>query len=194
MLLRFFALLVSPILLRGQTPDSVLIVVNQPSALSRKIGEYYAERRRIPASNICRLNASTEEEISRSDFNDQIANPIQNYLRGHHLSEKVLYIVTTAGVPLKVRGNLGMSAEAASVDSELTLLYFDLHGRAHAVPAGIANPFFGKTNARFRHPDFPIYLVTRLAGFDFDDVKGIVDRALMARNRGKFVIDLKGQR
>ncbi len=192
MLLRFFVLLVSPILLRGQTPDSVLIVVNQPSALSRKIGEYYAERRRIPASNICRLNASTEEEISRSDFNDQIANPIQNYLRGHHLSEKVLYIVTTAGVPLKVRGNLGMSAEAASVDSELTLLYFDLHGRAHAVPAGIANPFFGKTNARFRHPDFPIYLVTRLAGFDFDDVKGIVDRALMARNRGKFVIDLKG--
>jgi uncharacterized protein (TIGR03790 family) len=192
LLLRFFALLVSPILLHGQAPESVLIVVNQPSALSRKIGEYYAERRQIPASNICRLNASTDEEISRSDFNDRIAHPIQDYLRGHNLTEKVLYIVTTAGVPLKVRGNLGMSAEAASVDSELTLLYFDLHGRAHPVPAGIANPFFGKTNVPFRHPDFPIYLVTRLAGFDFDDVKGIIDRALVARNRGKFVIDLKG--
>ena len=45
--------------------------------------------------------------------------------------------------------------------------------------------------AVFRHPDFPIYLVTRLAGYDIEDVKGIIDRALLARNRGKFVIDLK---
>jgi uncharacterized protein (TIGR03790 family) len=181
-----------PPLLFGQPPDSVLIVINQSSALSRQIGEYYAERRHIPLSNICRITASANEEISRSDFDDQIARPIQNFLRGHNLTEKVLYIVTTAGVPLKVRGNLGLDAEAASVDSELTLVYFDLHGRAHALPAGIANPFFGKINAPFRHPDFPIYLVTRLAGFDFADVKGIIDRALVARNRGKFVIDLKG--
>jgi uncharacterized protein (TIGR03790 family) len=194
-LLRFFAVVVVPVLLLGQTPDSVLIIVNQPSALSRQIGEYYAERRRVPASNIFRLNASTDEEISRSDFDDQIERPIQNYLRDHKLTEKVLYIVTTSGVPLKIRGSLGLSAEAASVDSELTLLYTDmhgdLHGRSHPTPAGIANPFFSKTNAPFRHPDFPIYLVTRLAGFDFNDVKGIIDRALIARNRGKFVIDLK---
>ncbi len=192
MFLRFLGIVIFQVLVFAQAPDSVLIVVNQPSALSRKIGEYYAERCRIPASNICRLNASTGEEISRSDFDGQIARPIQNYLHGHNLTEKVLYIVTTAGVPLKIRGNLGLSGEAASVDSELTLLYSDLHGRAHPLPAGVANPFFGKTAAPFRHPDFPIYLVTRLAGFDFDDVKGIIDRALMARNRGKFVIDLKG--
>lgn len=179
-------------LLLGQQSDSVLIVVNESSPLSRKIGEYYAERRRIPASRICRLNASTEEEISRDEFNNQIARPIQNYLRGHNLTEKILYIVTTQGVPLKVRGNLGITGEAASVDSELTLLYFDLHGRSHPTPSGIANPFFGKARAPFRHPDFPIYLVTRLAGFDFDDVKGLIDRAIEARNVGKFVIDLKG--
>jgi uncharacterized protein (TIGR03790 family) len=190
--LRFFLLCCLTPLLLAQTPDSVLIVVNQSSPLSRKVGEYYAERRHIPASNICRLNASADEEISRSDFDEQISRPIQTYLRGHNLTEKVLYIVTTAGVPLKIRGNLGPTGEAASVDSELTLLYFDLHGRAHPLPAGIANPFFGKVEAPFRHPDFPIYLVTRLAGFDFDDVKGITDRALVARNRGKFVIDLKG--
>jgi uncharacterized protein (TIGR03790 family) len=190
--LRIFLLCCLPLLARGQTPDTVLIVVNQPSALSRQIGEYYAARRHVPASNICRITATTDEQISRSEFDDQVSRPIQNYLRGHNLTEKVLYIVTTAGVPLKIRGNLGMSAEAASVDSELTLLYFDLHGRAHPVPGGIANPFFNKIAAPFRHPDFPIYLVTRLAGFDFDDVRGMIDRALVARNRGKFVIDLKG--
>jgi uncharacterized protein (TIGR03790 family) len=167
------------------------VVVNQASPLSRQIGDYYAARRHIPAPNICRLTASTAEEISRSQFDDQIARPIQDFLRSHKLAEKVLYIVTTAEVPLKIRGNLGLAAEAASVDSELTLLYADMHGRVHATPAGVANPFFGKTNAVFRHPDFPIYLVTRLAGFDFADVKGIIDRALIARNSGKFVIDLK---
>jgi uncharacterized protein (TIGR03790 family) len=175
----------------AQPTDSVLIVVNQSSALSRKIGEYYAERRHVPATNICRLNASVDEEISRGEFDDQISHPVQDYLRTHNLTEKILYIVTTAGVPLKVRGSGGMTGDAASVDSELTLLYFDLHGRPHALPAGIANPFFGKTNAPFRHPDFPIYLVTRLAGFDFDDAKAIIDRAQLAGNRGKFVIDLK---
>ncbi len=179
-------------LLRAQSPDSVLVVVNQSSAQSRKIGEYYAERRHIPATNIFRLQATTEEEISRGDFDAQISHPIQNFLRAHNLTEKILYIVTTAGVPLKIRGGGGLIAEAASVDSELTLLYFDLHGRSHPLPAGIANPFFGKTNAPFRHPDFPIYLVTRLAGYDFEDSKGTIDRALVARNRGKFVIDLKG--
>jgi uncharacterized protein (TIGR03790 family) len=43
----------------------------------------------------------------------------------------------------------------------------------------------------FQHPRFPIYLVTRLAGYDFEDVKGMIDRSLEAKNRGKFVIDLK---
>jgi uncharacterized protein (TIGR03790 family) len=178
--------------LRAQTPDSVLVVVNQSSELSRKIGEYYAERRRIPTANICRLQATTDEEISRGGFDGQISHPIQNYLRDHKLTEKILYIVTTAGVPLKIRGSGGLTGDAASVDSELTLLYSDLHGRSHPLPAGIANPFFGKTFVPFRHPDFPIYLVTRLAGYDFEDVKGIIDRAQVARNRGKFVIDLKG--
>src|SRR5579862_931154 len=179
-------------LLHGQPSASVLIVVNQPSAFSRQIGEYYAGRRRVPASNICRLNASTNEEISRSEYDDQVARPVGDFLRAHNLVEKVLYIVTTAGVPLKIRGNLGQSGEAAAVDSELALLYSDLHGRPHSLPGGLPNPFFSKTGAVFRHPDFPIYLVTRLAGYDFDDVKAVVDRALAAQNRGKVVIDLKG--
>jgi len=190
--LRILLLFCLPPLLCGQTSDSVLIVVNQSSGLSRKIGEYYAARRHVPAANICRLQTTTDEEISREDFDGHVSQPIQNYLRGNKLTEKILYIVTTAGVPLKIRGSGGITGDAASVDSELTLLYFDMHGRAHALPAGIANPFFGKTKAVFRHPDFPIYLVTRLAGYDFDDVKGIIDRALIAHNRGKFVIDLKG--
>jgi len=179
-------------LLFGQAADSVLLIVNEPAPLSRQIGEYYALHRHIPLANVCRLNARVDEEISRDDYDKQLAEPIASFLRSRHWEDKILYIVTTSGVPLRIQGNGGRLAEAASVDSELTLVYSDMRGRPHALPAGIANPFFGKVNAVFRHPDFPIYLVTRLTGYDFADVKGIVDRALLARNRGKFVIDLRG--
>jgi uncharacterized protein (TIGR03790 family) len=178
-------------LLCAQTPENVLVVVNQASPLSQQIGQYYASRRHIPALNLCRINTKPDEEISRDTYNAQVAEPIGAYVRAHRLIEQILYIVTTDGVPLKIRGNTGLAGEAASVDSELTLLYSDLHGHPHPIPGGIANPFFRKVYSQFRHPDFPVYLVTRLAGFDFDDVKGIIDRAAVARNRGKFVIDLK---
>ena len=191
MLSKLALLLATAAGLSAQTPANVLLVINQASPLSRQIGEYYAARRHIPSANICRLNSTTDEEIGRDVFDKQVAAPMADFLRSHHLEETILYIVTTAGVPLRIQGSGGPLAEAAAVDSELTLLYSDMHSKPHALPAGIANPFFRKLDAVFRHPDFPMYLVTRLAGYDFADVKGMIDRALIARNRGKFVIDLK---
>ncbi len=175
----------------GQNAANVLVVVNQASALSRSIGEYYMLKRHVPLDNICKLNGKTNEDILRADFDKQIAVPLAACLRSKHLVEQVLYIVTTAGVPLRIIGTSGTNADAASVDSELTLLYSDMRGLSHSLPGVVPNPFFGQKDAQFGHPMFPIYLVTRLAGYDFADIKGIIDRALVARNHGKFVIDLK---
>ena len=192
MVFRLALVLAAAVLLLGQTPDNVLVVVNDASPVSRSIGEYYVERRHIPLRNVCRLRVKPDEDVSRQDYDDAIARPIADYLRRQKLQDQILYIVTTSGVPLRIRGNVGpLSAEGASVDSELTLLYSDMRGKPHSLPAGIHNPFFDKVYSNFRHPDFPIYLVTRLTGYEFADVKGIVDRALLARNRGNFVIDLK---
>ena len=189
---RLAVLLAAAPILFSQKPDNVLVVINQQSPLSRSIGEYYAEQRHVPLANVCRLNVQPDEDIPRDRFDDKIARPIAAFLRAHKLQEQILYIVTTSGVPLRIPGSVGTTiAEAASVDSELTLLYSDMRGQPHRMPAGIHNPFFGRVSAVFRHPDFPIYLVTRLTGYDFADVKGLIDRALRAHNRGNFVIDLK---
>lgn len=171
--------------------DNVLVVVNQASALSRTVGEYYVMRRHVPLSNLCRINAPTTEEISREVYDKQIAAPIAAFLRRKHLTEPIAFIVTTQGLPLRISGSgEGMQTTMAAVDSELALLYGDLHGRGRPLPGPLPNPFFG-SDAAFSHPRFPIYLVTRLAGYDFADIKGLIDRALLARNSGKFVIDLK---
>ena len=180
--------------LDAQGPANVLIVVNDNSSLSREIGEYYARRRGVPAKNICRIRTTQNESTLRADYNREIAAPIADFLRSRQLVESVLYIVTTAGVPLRVlrTSGEGMTTDQAAVDSELTLLYADIHsGRPHALPGSLPSPFFGKRDAKFAHPQFPMYLVTRLAAYDFDGVKAMIDRAMEAKNRGKFVIDLK---
>jgi len=176
----------------AQGPSNVLVVVNNSSALSKTVGEYYARQRHVPARNICQVTAPETETVTRDVYDKAIAAPVAGCLR-QGLFQSVLYIVTTAGVPLRVADSgSGMLARGASVDSELALLYSDMLGRTHHKLEGpLPNPFFGQTGRRFRHPGFPIYLVTRLAGFDFHDIRGLVDRSLAAANRGKFVLDLK---
>ena len=83
-----------------------------------------------------------------------------------------------------------MTGDYAAVDSELTLLYSDLkQGKALPIAGPLVNPFFGKREAKFAHPEFPMYLVTRLQAYDLEGVKAIIDRSMQAVNRGKFVID-----
>lgn len=178
---------------RGQTPEQVLVVVNRQSLASREIGEYYMHRRLIPLANLCNIDTADKEEIRRDVYDTRIERPIAAFLRKHGFEEKILYIVLTNGVPLKIGGNesLKLSDPGASVDSELTLLYARMKGASIPLPGAASNPFYGKSNAPFAHPTFAMYLVTRLAGYDMRDMKAIVDRALAARNRGKFVIDTR---
>ncbi len=176
----------------AQGPTNVLVVVNDKSALSRNISEYYVGKRAIPLKNVCHLQTSEAEDIARPDYDRQIATPIAGCLRRELLTEQILYMVTTQGVPLRIQGSDGVNGDVAAVDSELALLYADLRsGKPHSVAGPLRNPFFGKADDKFTHAEFPMYLVTRLAAYDFTGVKAIIDRSLLAKNVGKFVIDLK---
>jgi len=190
--LRALAVLLSIALLHAQSGENILLVANRRDAVSRQIAEYYRQKRSVPLHNVCWLDTTTEETIDWSTYVGQIETPVARCLQSAGIEEKVLYIVTTSGVPLRIDGAGGdlQTSEHSSVDSDLALLYAKRHGFAFHRAGGIPNPFFGKRDAPFRRPDFPIYLVTRLAGYDFADVKGMIDRSLAARDRGKFVIDL----
>ncbi len=172
--------------------ERILLVVNDNSPVSRTIGEYYARRRSVPTENICHIKAPVTEEIDRPAYN-RLALAVGICLRKRRLVETVYYIVTTLGDPLGVSGVTGLSGDAASVDSELTLLYPELHGGPpHRLTGLIPNPYFGKVRSEFSHPEFPMYMVTRLAAYDFEGVKAMIDRAMEASNQGKFVIDMSG--
>jgi uncharacterized protein (TIGR03790 family) len=184
-------LLAAVFTLGAQTGENVLLVVNRNSPVSREIADYYRPRRAGPAANVCTIDAPVEEEIHWPVYEQQVERAVGDCLRKGQLQEKVLYIVLTLGVPLKVTGpGSQLTTEACSVDSELALLYGKLKGTAYRKGGMVPNPFFRKRDAPFRHAEFPIYLVTRLAAFDVADVKCMIDRALAARNRGTFVLDL----
>ena len=181
--------------LHAQTGENVLLVVNRNAPVSGQIADYYRQKRSVPAQNVCYLAATPDEEITWDIYQQQIEKPVADCLKKAGLQEKVLYLVTTLGVPLKVAGSgSGLKAENASVDSELTLLYSKLKGNTYGRAGALDNPFFMKRDTPFRHPQFPIYLVTRLASYDFGEVKDMIDRSLAARNRGKFVIDLQSEK
>jgi uncharacterized protein (TIGR03790 family) len=172
-------------------PENVLLVVNGNSAVSRSIGEYYSLRRALPKNNVCVIATPDQESISREEYSRLIAGPVGNCLKSRRLVESILYIALTRGVPLRVKGRTGLDGDNASVDSELALLYSDLRGRRRPFDGPHPNPFYRQRDADFRHPQFPIYLVTRLAAYDLAGVKAMIDRSLAAKNIGKFVLDLR---
>lgn len=175
---------------RGIMPEQVLVLGNANSLLSKSVAEYYARARRIPAAQVVMLPMADREEVSREEYEREIAGPLSRKLRAMNWVDRILVIATTAGVPLKIRGGGGAGSDAASVDSELAALYGVLKGRPYAPAGPLSNPFFGKSR-ELRHPDDPLYLVARLAAYTFSDVRAMIDRALQARNRGVVVLDMK---
>ncbi len=176
----------------AQTGQDVMVVVNAKSDASRQIGDYYAKKRGVPATNVCSIQTITNEEITRAVFENDVVRQVRECLVSRKLTEKILYIATTLGVPLKIMGSNGVNGDAASVDSELTLLYGQIKGQKYPTAGIVDNPFYRQRETKFSHPLFPMYLVTRLAAYDVGEVKAMIDRSLAAKNRGKFVIDLSG--
>ena len=71
--------------------SSVLVVVNDNSALSKTIGEYYVRRRAIPLRQICHLKVDPAEEIARVNYERLIAAPIGRFLIDSKLVESILW-------------------------------------------------------------------------------------------------------
>ena len=173
------------------TPQQVLVVANSRVPASLSAAEYYARRRAIPRTQVLAVPMPEQEEISRQEFDRSVAAPVEDWLLRNGAADRILVIVTTLAVPLKIRGGDGPQGDRAAVDSELAAIYPGLKGRPVPLAGPWSNPYFNRKEP-FRHPDFPLYLVARLGGYTFTDVRAMVDRALAARNRGVAVIDLKG--
>jgi uncharacterized protein (TIGR03790 family) len=180
----------------AQGPENVAVVINDTSPISQRVGEYYVRKRGIPPSNVIHIKTATTDEISRAAYAVTIEAPIAAAIGKASLQDRILYIVLTKDVPLRVTGTSGTAGTVASVDSELTLLYRKMAGSPVAVAGRVNNPYFLgtadlSTATPFTHEKQDIYLVTRLDGFTAEDAIALVDRAAAPDNTGMFVLDGK---
>lgn len=162
--------------------DDVILVINNNSQISKDIGNYFKTQRNIKNSNIIYINTLDGEDINISDFNRQIRFPIENFLISNNLTNSTNYIVTTKGIPLKI------TDIQRSVDSELTLI-LGPYNNSIGVNTKIVNPYYAR-NETFSRNKFGIYLVTRLTGYNYVDVKNMIDRASNTTSNGTFVFDI----
>ncbi|MEK7651286.1 MAG: TIGR03790 family protein [Patescibacteria group bacterium] len=114
--------------------------------------------------------------------------------------QKINYIVTTKGVPLKVkRGDFDSDGEpasaldserkSASVDSELALI-FPQDSQYIGNPSSLGSRYF-MADGHFAKNKYDMYLVTRLDGYTVADVRALIDRAKnpVLLSADKFVFD-----
>ena len=105
--------------------DEVIIVYNTLVPESKGVADHYAERRHVPASQIYGFPLSTNEDMSRVDFQDALQKPLADKLRQQKLwqiaptiihattnhpgrmewrvvESRIRYAVLCYGVPLRI--------------------------------------------------------------------------------------------
>ena len=181
----------------AQSAENVAVVINDSSDDSRRIGEHYAKTRGLPATNVFHVRTITDDAIGRAEYVRTIEQPIGLAIRRAGLQDRLLYLVLTKGVPLRILGSNGIIGTVASVDSELTLLYRRLVGTPIPIDGRVDNPYYlgGRqiSEARpFTHREHDIYLVTRIDAYTVEQAIALVNRAQAPARDGRIVLDQRG--
>jgi uncharacterized protein (TIGR03790 family) len=94
------AFLAGPVM--ALTPEEVLVVGNASVPASAELAAYYAEQRGVPAENIVLIETTGDYDISRTDYEETIRQPVMAALREHDQNPPIKCIVLMWGVPVRV--------------------------------------------------------------------------------------------
>lgn len=191
--------------LSAQNPAyaDVAVIVNDSSAVSLLIGNYYAQLRGIPANRVLHVAVPPVTTVDSMGFEAMRAQ-IEAELIGGNLLDSVNYLVTTKGMPARVSVRNGCDSSLAvsthafkrctCVESELTLILGPLAGDILKLQGGY-NPY-QQANVPFSRDSFGIFLVGRLDGNTELDAKALVANGgpnrLISQSDVEVVLDNSG--
>lgn len=146
-------------------PEQLAIVINDAEPNSVKIGEYYRERRGIPAANVVHVNIPGKpHELSAERF-ETLKGEIDS-----HLTPAIQAVLMVWTAPYKVECNGITSAYS---------LGFDRDQCATTCAAGRPSPYFNSSSAR-PFTDFKIRLSMLLPTESVEGAKALIDRGAAA--------------
>ncbi|MGI8890222.1 MAG: TIGR03790 family protein [Chthoniobacterales bacterium] len=141
---------------------ATVVIYNRNAPGSAGLARFYAQARQIENDHLIGLACSTEEEISRQEYDQTIAKPLRKLFTERQWwkmsrtrqddseirRSSVQFVALMRGMPLKIRGTADypgdqagsnvQSQNQASVDSELALLGF----RTRQISGPATNPYF----------------------------------------------------
>jgi len=161
---------------------SVVIVYNVQNPDSRPLADYYALKRGVPSSQICRIDIRDAETITRVEFNERIRDPIGDFLLKHDLlqqepgtildsmlgkipglqtvSAKVSCLVLMYGVPLRIENDPevvenvpeNLPKDFRRNDASVESELATLPTPGMPITGFLRNPFFGNASTHFEAP------------------------------------------
>ena len=127
----FALLLASPPTASGErlTADGLLLVVNGRVPESRRVAEYYAEKRGVPDGRILEIDVEPKDEIARDAYERDVAAAVRKWLADNDPGGTVRCVVPCYGVPLRVGSRQLTEAEQAE-RAEIDVLAGEVIARA----------------------------------------------------------------
>ncbi|MCC7519411.1 MAG: TIGR03790 family protein [Verrucomicrobiae bacterium] len=197
-------------------PDAgaTLVVYNTKAPQSIEVARDYAEKRGIPEKNLCPIECSVQEEISRAEYDHAVIRPIREWAQAHDLityqgirdlgagreyigatTNRLKYVVLCYGVPVKIAHDPNQMLPAALKGTRP-----EFQNNAAAVDGELAllpqpqapitgflpNPLYKKLPKDVRRWNLGMVLVSRLDGPTADLAKGLVTGALGGERLGLY--------
>ncbi len=84
------------------SPEDLIIVYNKNMKGSKGVAKYYASKRRVPSSNIIKVDTPQSESLRRHDFETKVVPPIRYALKRLKGKGRDPSILLMYGIPLRV--------------------------------------------------------------------------------------------
>ncbi|HEC58891.1 hypothetical protein LCGC14_0973540 [marine sediment metagenome] len=174
-------LLVSSLLISGITQaasstltgENVLVLYKKTDALSKKIAEYYAKKRHVPASQVMAVDIIDKSKV----INRQKFASLEKQV-SKHLTKNIKVLLLAWNVPYRV--------ECMSITSAFTL-GFDEKYCSHTPklskgchPTALSPYFNASPEMLWQRDDLRLSMM--LSGRTFEDAKQLIDRGVAADN------------
>jgi uncharacterized protein (TIGR03790 family) len=165
--------------------QATIVVYNRKAPDSIALAYFYAKARQIPSDHLVGLECATEEEISRQEYDETIAEPLRARFADQKWwtlrtnaddqpvvsSSRIHFVALIRGLPLKIRATVTDEGDhpptspiggenKASVDSELAMLGLF----SHQIAGAANNPYFQSFRPITELGVSPLLLVCRLDG------------------------------
>jgi uncharacterized protein (TIGR03790 family) len=160
----------------GGSGLNVVVVMNRASLNSCALGNYYRERRQVPAGNVLYIHwAGDNVTWSADEFRTNLLGPLERMISANGLTNQADYVVLSMDIPYQVRNG-------SVINSTTSALFYGLKPDGGTDWKGVTNSYFASESVfRLTHPTSApgsSFLATMLTDETLEGAKRLVDQGV----------------